>query len=186
MLLTIPAIGTMSVVDPHNINTVWAPLVLGLTGAGGVLVPNQVIVTVISPDDLIATATSLTVCLRSVGQVIGISIFYNQFIARLTEEAEKHIIPAAVEVGITDLSILETMPSTLLAIPFSEYAAALPQLNTPEKYDFLHRVIIDAFGASFSKVYLITIAFGTTACIASWFIGDLTALMDDHIAVSYF
>ncbi|KAJ5818397.1 fungal trichothecene efflux pump [Penicillium riverlandense] len=180
------AIGSMAAVDPNNVNTVWAPLVLGLTGVGGVLVPNQVIVTVISPDDLIATATSLTVCLRSVGQVIGISIFYNLFTARLIEEGENKIIPAAMQVGITNLSILKTMPSTLLAIPFSEYAASLPQINTPEKYDFLHHAIINAFGASFSKVYLVSIAFGATACIASWFLGDLTALMDDHIAVSYF
>ncbi|KAJ5676109.1 fungal trichothecene efflux pump [Penicillium macrosclerotiorum] len=180
------AIGCMAAVDRNNINTVWAPLVLGLTGVGGVLVPNQVIVTVISPDDLIATATSLTVCLRSVGQVVGISIFYTQFIAKLTEEAETKIVPAAIKIGITDPLTLKTMPSTLLAIPFSEYAAALPQLKRPESYEFLHQVVISAFGVSFSKVYLISIAFGATACIASWFLGDLTSLMDDHIAVSYF
>lgn len=176
----------MAAVDPNNVNTVWAPLVLGLTGVGGVLVPNQVIVTIISPDDLIATATCLTVSLRSIGQVIGISLFYTQFIAKLTTEVEAKIIPAAMEVGITDALVLESMASTLLAIPFSEYAAELPQLNTPEKYELLHQAVIGAFGVSFSKVYLISIAFGTTACIASWFLGDITALMDDHIAVSYF
>lgn len=176
----------MAAVDPNNVNTVWAPLVLGLTGVGGVLVPNQVIVTVISPDDLIATATSLTVCLRSVGQVVGIGIFYTQFIAKLTEQAEMKMIPAAMELGITNPLVLKNMASTLLAIPFSEYAAALPQLNTPEKYEFLHSAVINAFGVSFFKVYLISIAFGVTACIASWFLGDLTSLMDDHIAVSYF
>jgi hypothetical protein len=176
----------MAAIDPNNVNTAWGPLVLGLTGVGGVLVPNQIIVTIISPDDLIATATCLAVSLRSIGQVIGIGLFYTQFIAKLTEQAETKIIPAAIEVGITDASVLRTMSSTLLAIPFSEYAAELPQLNTPEKYALLHEAVISAFGASFSKVYLISIAFGSTACIASWFLGDITALMDDHIAVSYF
>lgn len=80
----------------------------------------------------------------------------------IADKAEQRIIPAAMEVGITDPSILETVPSTLLAIPFSEYTAALPQLNTPEKYGFLHHAMINAFGISFSKVYLISIAFGAT------------------------
>lgn len=58
----------MVAVDTHNINIVWAPLVLSLIAVGGVLIPNQLIMTVICPDDLIATGTCLTVCLRSIGQ----------------------------------------------------------------------------------------------------------------------
>jgi MFS family permease len=180
------AIGCMAAVDPHNINSVWAPLVLGLLSVGGVLIPNQIIVTLISPDDLIATATCLTVCLRSIGQVVGVAIFYNQFISAMTKNAYSYVVPAALEVGILDIPTIENMLPTLIAVPFSEYVKTLPQVDTSEKYAILHEAVIQAFGHSFPSVYYISIAFGATACIASLLIGDLSKLMDAHIAVHYF
>jgi hypothetical protein len=176
----------MSAVDPYNINTVWAPLVLGLTGVGGVLIPNEIIVTIISPDDLIATATSLTICLRSVGQVIGLSILYTQFITRLTSNALIYIVPAAVEVGIYNATEIENLVPAMLGTSFADYVSLLPQVNTEQKYDLLLNAVTHTFGITFPLVYYISIAFGISACIASLFIGDLTKLMDDHIAVPYF
>lgn len=180
------AIGCMAAVDPHNINTVWAPLVLGLLSVGGVLIPNQIIVTLISPDDLIATATCLTVCLRSIGQVVGVSIFYNQFISIMSKNAYTYVVPAALELGILDIRVIKEMLPTLIAMPFSQYVETLPQVDTPEKYAMLHEAVIQAFGHSFPRVYYISIAFGATASIASLCIGDLSKLMDAHIAVDYF
>ena len=35
-------------ISPHDIRSAWAPIVLALIGVGGVLVPNQVVTTVIT------------------------------------------------------------------------------------------------------------------------------------------
>ncbi|KAH8690520.1 fungal trichothecene efflux pump [Talaromyces proteolyticus] len=185
-VLQATAIGCMAAVDPHNINTVWAPLVLGLLSVGGVLIPNQIIITLISPDDLIATATCLTVCLRAIGQVVGVSIFYNQFISVMTKNAYTYVLPAALEIGIFNTTTIENMLPSLIAVPFSEYVATIPQADTPQKINILHEAVIQAFGHSFPRVYYISIAFGATACIASMLMGDLSKLMDAHIAVQYF
>lgn len=176
----------MTIVDTHDIATVWAPLTLGLTAVGGVLIPNQIIITIISPDDLIGTATCLTVSLRAVGQVVGTSIFYNQFVSVLTKKAYNDVVPVAVAAGIYDGPTLEAMMPTLIAIPFKKYALSLPEMLTPENYELLHNATIKAFGEAFARVYFISIAFGVVAVIASLCIGDVSSLIDEHIAVSYF
>ncbi|CAK7222847.1 hypothetical protein SCUCBS95973_004975 [Sporothrix curviconia] len=180
------AIGSLTAVDVHNINTVWAPLCLGLLGVGGVLIPNQIIITVICPDDLIATATCLTVCLRAVGQVIGTSIFYTQFVSVLTARTLKMVIPVALQCGIDDFDTLSNMMPDLLSEAWDKWVLTVPALDTPDKIATLHEAVITAFGGAFARVYFISIAFGATAIIASFFIENLNSLMDEHIAVHYF
>lgn len=185
-IIQVVAIGSLTAVDPYNLSTVWAPLILGLMGVGGVLIPNQIIITIICPDDLIATATCLTVCLRAVGQVVGLSIFYTQFVSFLTAKTLNIVIPVAVQVGIDDLPTLGSMIPTLVSTPYKEWVLTIPALTTQDKIDTLHKVVIEAFGQAFPRVYYISIAFGVTAVIASFFIENLGNLMDEHIAVHYF
>ncbi|KIH86632.1 hypothetical protein SPBR_08321 [Sporothrix brasiliensis 5110] len=185
-IVQVVAIGSMAAADPYNINTIWAPLVLGLLGVGGVLIPNQIIITVICPDDLIATATSLTVCLRAVGQVVGLSTFYTQFVSVLTARTLKLVIPVAINAGIFDIPTLQNMMPTLVSMPYKLWAPTISALDTPDKIDTLHHAVVDAFGGAFPRVYFISIAFGVTAVIASFFIESLGKLMDEHIAVPYF
>ncbi|OAA56467.1 Major facilitator superfamily domain, general substrate transporter [Cordyceps fumosorosea ARSEF 2679] len=185
-IVQVVAIACMAVIDPHNLATAWAPLSLGLTAVGGVLIPNQLIATIITPQDLIGTATCLTVCIRAVGQVIGVSIFYQQFVQQLTKRTMQYVVPAAVQVGVYDLDTLTNMMPTLVSIPFSEYIKSLPQVNTTEKITMLHDATLVAFSGAFSRVYYVSIAFGAIAVIASCFIGDLSALIGNQVAVSYF
>ncbi|CAK7265365.1 hypothetical protein SEPCBS57363_001545 [Sporothrix epigloea] len=180
------AIGSLAAVDVHNINTAWAPLCLGLLGVGGVLIPNQIIVTVICPDDLVATATCLTVCLRAVGQVIGTSVFFTQFVSVLRARTLEMVVPVALHSGIDDIATLKNMMYELLSQAWDEWVLTVPALDTPEKIANVHEAVITAYGGAFSRVYLISIAFGVTAILASFFIENLTSLMDDHIAVYYF
>jgi hypothetical protein len=178
----------MATVDPHDINTVWAPLIIGLTGIGGVLIPNQIIMTIISPDDLIATAASLTVCIRAVGQVVGLTIFYNQFLSTLRKNALHYIVPAALQVGISNATVIEDLVASMIAIPFPEYAAQHlpPSINgNPEKFSMLENAVVEAFGRTFPRIYYISIAFGGAACIASLFLGDVSQYIDEHVAVHF-
>merc|ERR1712000_436575 len=72
-------LGSVAAADPDNINTVWAPLIIGLLGVGGVLLPSQVVFSIISPETLIGTSIALSIVIRAIGQVIGVSMFYNLF-----------------------------------------------------------------------------------------------------------
>lgn len=170
LTIQLTAISCMVAVDDHNIKTVWAPLVLSLVAVGGVLIPNQLIMTVICPDDLIGTGTCLTVCLRNIGQVIGTSVFYTQFVSILTRETYRYVVPAAMKAGITDTRLLQSMMPALLSIPWKQWVLNVSALSTPEKLNLLHDATIKAFSLAFDRVWYISIAFGVAAVIASVFI----------------
>ncbi|KAL4924236.1 fungal trichothecene efflux pump [Aspergillus undulatus] len=180
-------IGCMAAINTHNISTAWAPLIFSLLGIGGVLIPNQIIVTIICPDDLIATATCLTACLRAVGQVIGTSIFYTQFVSALTENTYKFVVPAAIRAGVTDFSILESIMGMLVAVPWKEWVdSAFGDSVKAEGLSMLREAVLEAFEGAFCRVWYISIGFGVAAVLASLCIEDLTNLMDGRIAVRYF
>ncbi|OJI98673.1 hypothetical protein ASPVEDRAFT_123073 [Aspergillus versicolor CBS 583.65] len=187
-IIQVVGIGSMAAINPHNISTAWAPLIFGLLGIGGVLIPNQIIITVICPDSLIATATCLTACLRAVGQVIGTSIFYTQFTSALTANTYNTVVPAALQVGLYDFETLGAMMPALVATPWKEWIVSSGvggMLSAPE-LGVLHGAVVEAFAGAFDKVWYISIAFGVSAVIASCCIEDLSALMDGHVAVHYF
>lgn len=178
----------MAAINPHNLSTAWAPLIFSLLGIGGVLIPNQIIITVICPDYLIATATCLTACLRAVGQVIGTSIFYTQFTSTLTANTYETVVPAALRAGLYDFETLGAMMPALVATPWKEWIvrSGVSSSIGSDGLQVLHDAVIEAFAGAFAKVWYISIAFGVSAVIASCFIEDLTALMDGHVAVHYF
>ncbi|KAL4957000.1 major facilitator superfamily domain-containing protein [Aspergillus filifer] len=180
-------IGCMAAINTHSLSTAWAPLIFSLLGIGGVLIPNQIIITIICPDDLIATATCLTACLRAVGQVIGTSIFYTQFVSALTSATYKTVVPAALTAGVTDFSILEPMMGTLVTVPWKEWVIDTLGISiAPAKLELLHNAVLEAFDVAFCRVWYISIGFGVAAVLASLCIEDLSALMDGRIAVKYF
>ncbi|KAK2624942.1 hypothetical protein QTJ16_005311 [Diplocarpon rosae] len=176
-------------VDPHDIRTAWGPVVLALIGVGGVIVPNQVIITVLVPgqflhtDDLIASVTALTVGLRAQAQVIGLSLLYTRFVHEVTQHALTTIVPVARRLGIDDRESLQRLVQGLTAMSAAAYARFLPPLAAAADVELLAEAARSCFSASFRSVYLLTIAFGLTACLASACIGDVAAYMDNHVAV---
>ncbi|KAL5049149.1 hypothetical protein BDW71DRAFT_204901 [Aspergillus fruticulosus] len=178
-------IGCMAAIKAADISTAWAPLIFSLLGIGGVLVPNQIIVTIICPDGLLSTATCLTACLRAVGQVIGTSIFFNQFTSALVANTYSHVVPAAIEAEFYQFEMLAPMMETLVTTPWKEWVVTVKDMVTSEQAAILHAAAVEAFRLAFEKVWYISIGFGVAAVLASVFIEDLGALMDGHIAVKY-
>lgn len=172
----------MVVIDPHNINTAWAPIVFGLFGAGGVLVPNQIIITAITTDEFISTATALGLSVRLIGQVIGYSLYYNRLIHNVTSKAVGVMLPVAIKTGILDVPLIQKMILGVTGEPWSQFARTIPQINTTEAYDLFGDALTVLWGESFKVIYYISIAFGVTACIACLLIGDLGRFMTKHVA----
>ena len=170
-------------ISPHDIRSAWAPIVLALTGVGGVLVPNQVVITVITPDDLIVTVTALAVGLRAQAQVVGLTIYYSRFIYEVTRNAYKDIVPAMTSVGVYNATVITDMVTGLTSVPFDQYAQRIPQLRIPANYELVKEATIQCFSKSFILVYYITIAFGIVACVAAVCMRDIFEYLDSHVAV---
>ncbi|KAL3492261.1 major facilitator superfamily domain-containing protein [Aspergillus germanicus] len=188
-IVQVIGIGCMASLSPTNLATALAPLAVSLLGVGGVLIPNQLIITLISPPDLIASATCLTVSLRAVGQVLGTSIFYTQFTSVLTSKTYEQVVPAALSAKIFDIELLEGMMPTLLEMDWQSYARDVlgsAGVTEPEVLRVLHQVIVGTFKSAFDRVWFISIAFGAAAVIASLAIEDLASLVDGSVAVGYF
>ena len=185
-MLTFAACACLVLVDPNDIKTAWAPLILALIGVGGVLVPNQVIITVITPDDLIGSVTALTVGLRAQAQVVGLAIFYNQLISQVTKSTIKNVAPAFLKIGFFNAQTVETitlMMNTLTAEPYRVFAQRYPELQTQAAYDTVLPAAVQAYDDGFRRVWYITIAFGVFACIAACCMGNVSKYLDNHVAV---
>jgi hypothetical protein len=173
-------------IKEDNINTAWAPLVFALMGVGGVLVPNQVIITVITPDDLIGSVTALTVSLRSQAQVIGLAIFYNQLVAKITSGTYKYVVPAFFDIKFINgqtVTTITDMMHLLTAEPYRVFAEGFPELQTQQAYDVVLPAVRRTYIEAFQFVWYITIAFGVFACIAAACMGNVTKYLDNHVAV---
>jgi hypothetical protein len=175
----------MAAADPDNIKTVWGPLIIGLFGIGGVLFPNQIIVTIITPDDLLATVTSLTFVIRGVSQATALTLLQNRLTAQLRSKAVSIVARPAIFAGVTSIPAITSLINSLTAVPFKEYIPlALPQVaNNPIAYEGLRKATAQLFAESFPLLYYIGLAFGIAACIASVLVGDMSQYMDEHVAV---
>lgn len=180
------ACSCLVLINPNDIRTAWPPLIFALIGVGGVLVPNQVIITIITPDDLIGSVTALTVGLRAQSQVIGLAIFYNQLISKVTAATYEYVVPAwfaNVVLKPTVADDIKYAMNTLTAIPYRTLVQQLPELGTAKAYATVMPAAILAYRDGFKIVWYITIAFGVFACIASACMGSVSKYLDSHVAV---
>lgn len=173
----------MAAVDPEDINTVWAPMTIGLIGVGGVLLPSQVIFSIITPNDLIGTGVALSVVVRLIGQVVGVSMFYNIFIRELTKNAYTYFAFPAINAGFDTVPSITALLNTMSAGPLEHYLALFPQLDTPEKVASIVLAGHETYKHAFPLLYLVAIAFGGAAIVSSLFLIELYEYMNDDVAV---
>ncbi|TVY46436.1 Efflux pump [Lachnellula occidentalis] len=173
-------LGCMAAIDPENISTAWAPLVIGLVGVGGVLLPSQVVFSIISPHDLIGTSVSLSIVIRAIGQVIGVSMYYNVFKTRLTTAAANPAAIAfpAIENGLLFTSLdpaaltpnITQLVTALAAGPFTAYAHLFPNIDSPVQIAAIQTAAHELYKPLFPILYLISIAWGGAAIVACFFL----------------
>jgi hypothetical protein len=172
----------MSIARTDNINSVYAPLTFAALGVGGVIIPNQIIITIICPDDLIATATALALTVRVIGGSIGYAVYYNVFKERFTHYATSYFGLQAALAGVYDV---QTITEMALLVSENLYQKLLdyPQVTTQATYDKLYFAGRETFALSFPIVWYSSIAFGGATIIACLFLRDIGKYMDGHIAV---
>ncbi|KAI9890698.1 MAG: hypothetical protein M1814_003767 [Vezdaea aestivalis] len=176
-------IGGLAVARIDNIITVYGLLVLAGLGIGGIVVPASIITTIVCPDDLIATVTAISICVRVLGGCIGYSVYYNVFANQFIRKAKFYIGGQLIKFGIFDYKVT-TEIIELTAASLVEEIALVPGIRGNQtRYELVIKAGQLAYAESYRYVYLVSIAFGTASIVASCFLGDIEKYMDDHVAV---
>lgn len=174
----------MAAVDPDDISTAWSSIIFGLIGVGAVLLPSQVIFTIISPDEYLGTTVSISIALRMLGQVVGKSMFYSIFETKVNANALKTFVPAAFKVGIYSPSEIEYLLSILTGGPLSAYLDKFPQIDTQAKYDLIVKAGQQTYFPAFPLLDYVSIAWGGTALIACLALYQIHKFIDDRIVIN--
>jgi Fungal trichothecene efflux pump (TRI12) len=174
-------IGGLAAVDQNHRALGIGLSVLGGFGVGGIIIPAATILTIICPDDVIATATAITFSVRLIGGSIGYAIYFNVFENRFVSVFPTLVGTAVAEAGLqnrTDIAaFLQALGSN------NRTAIAAVHGLTPQILEAAQEAVLDTYVAGFKRVYLVSIAFGGAAVLASLFLGNIKKYMVDRVAV---
>ena len=139
-----------------------------------------VILTIISPDEVIATVAAINLSIRFIGGSIGYAIYFNIFENKLVAVLPSTVAAAAAGAGLPVAEI----PSLIGAL-VAKNATALRLIPgiTPAILLAAEEAVKDSYVEGFKKVYLVSIAFGGAAIVASIFLGDIKKYMVSRVAV---
>jgi Fungal trichothecene efflux pump (TRI12) len=173
-------IGALAVVTPERRAVGIGLSVLGGFGVGGIIIPAAVILTIISPDEVIATVTAINLSVRLIGGSIGYAIYFNVFQNKLADVLPTMVGEAAVGAGLP----LAEVPALVLDI-VNQNTTAIAELPgiSPLILLAVEAAVDNAYVQAFRRVYLVSISFGGAAVIASLFLGDIRKYMVDRVAV---
>lgn len=175
--------GAMASANLNNLNAVYAFIFIASLGIGGIVVPASIITTIICPDELIATVTSLTLTIRVLGGSIGYAIYYNILSNKLVPKLTSSIISVSVKNHIVDPKIIEEI-TVFTAGGLLDQILHLPGVDgNVTIWNELVTAGKESYAYAYTYVYFASIAFGVISLIASIFLGDISKYMDDHVAV---
>ncbi|KAK3695494.1 major facilitator superfamily domain-containing protein [Podospora appendiculata] len=174
--------GGLAAARVDNIQLVYAILFIAGLGVGGIIVPASTVTTIICPQDLLATITSLTMAVRIIGGVIGYAIYYNVFANKLVPALTAAVGEACVRVGITDMALIgeiigltaESLVDRIRELPGVDEAVWTSILEAGQR----------AYAEVYPWVYYCSLAFGAVSIVASVFLEDISEFIDDHVEVA--
>jgi hypothetical protein len=146
-------------------------------GTGGLLLPAATMLTIISPDEVIATITAATVSIRVVGASVGYSVYFNVLQNKLSSVLPTNVATAAALSGLPT-SQIPAFVGSFLTGNVTALAAYSPSLLAAAT-DAQKSSYVEAF----RLVYFVSIAFGGSAIICCLFLGNIKKFMVDRIAV---
>ncbi|RSH79191.1 uncharacterized protein EHS24_001230 [Apiotrichum porosum] len=176
-LLTAGVAGLATVQPLQSTNAI---IFSGLAGIGfaGPLILLIAAVQLSVPHHLIATATAVLTSSRAVAASVFTAIFGAAVSSEMPVKLPAYTAAAAIKAGLDpqyvsqfvgdmlggDTSALQSIPGITLTIIEAGKAA-----------------VLQANADSFRYVFIIAAPFGAAACLISWFIGDLSDVMNYHV-----
>jgi hypothetical protein len=173
-------VGALAAVTPARRALGIGVSVLGGFGVGGIIIPAAVIWTIISPDEIIATVAAINLSVRFIGGSIGYAIYFNIFENRITA-----VLPGLVEAATVAAGLNPAELPALIGDLVAQNTTAIEAIPgiTPLIIEAAQGAVAEAYVLGFRKVYLVSIAFGGAAIIASLFLGDIKKYMVHRVAV---
>ncbi|KAK4189227.1 putative transporter [Podospora australis] len=180
-LLMTAGCGGLAAARTDNIQAVYGILFVAGIGVGGIVVPASMVTGIICPPDIIATITALTIAIRLVGGAIGYAVYYNVFVAKLIPELMTLVGATCFRLGITDRRLIGEIIE-LTGASLIEEIRHVPGV-TEEGWKQIVAAGQVAYSHAYPWAYYCSIAFGAVSMLASLFLGDLSDIVDDSIAV---
>ena len=141
-----------------------APLILVIAG-----------VQLCTPHHLIATATAAATCSRAIATAVFTAIFSAALNSRLETYVPTYIAGAALQAGLPPGSLVAFITAlTSEDIPALEDVAGVSPTIIAAGISALKQAYADGLRI----VYIIAAPFGAVACIACFFLGDLSGVMN--------
>ena len=173
-------VGGLAAVTPTTPSLGIGMSFLGGLGVGGIIVPAAVILTIICPDEVIATVTAITLSIRLIGGSIGYAIYFNVFQNKLTA-----VVPTTVGIAVLKAGLPPAELTAFITALVAKNETAIAGLKgiTPQVLAAAGTAVNESYTEGFKLIYLVSIAFGGAAIIASVFLGDIRKYMVDRVAV---
>ncbi|KAJ8603563.1 hypothetical protein MRB53_042106 [Persea americana] len=151
---------------------------------GALIVPVQVIASMICPDDLIGTITAMTITLRVFGGAIAYAIYYSIVKHNFASRAFATVGKATIALGIFNpFEVLDVMKAVTNGQTIEP--GEFPAITTQAQINKINDAAKIGWQDSYREVYLVLILFGGISVIASAFVPNVRRYMDTHIAVAY-
>jgi hypothetical protein len=185
------ATGAMAIATPYNLSAVYAVITFASIGVGGVIIPCTIIAQIACPDDQIGTITAITLSIRYIGGAIGYGVYTNLFFHKVTENltkmayetlASKFIINPGTASGLATITEVTQLLGHADFNAVKHIFATSKDVLQPNLYPLVVQKCQEAFALAYHWPYFISIAFGGTCFILSFFVGDIGPLLDAHIA----
>ena len=170
-------IGALAVVTQDTPQLGQGLSFLGGIGTGGIIQPAVTILTIISPDEVIATITALTISVRLVGASVGYSVYFNTLQKTLSTSIPEKVGAAVVQAGLPVDQVAPFMGAFLGGNTTALGSYALNVIGAAQE------AVTESYVEGFRLVYLVSISFGVCAVIACLFLGDIKKYMVDRVAV---
>jgi Fungal trichothecene efflux pump (TRI12) len=173
-------VGALAAVTPDTPSLGIGMSFIGGLGVGGIIVPAAVILTIISPDEVIATVTAITLSIRLIGGSIGYAIYFNVFQNKLLE-----VLPTTVGIAVAKAGLPLTVIPAFVEALVAQNLTAVSEIKgiTPTILLAADAAVKESYTQGFRLIYLVSIAFGGAAIIASLFLGNIKKFMVDRVAV---
>ena len=162
-----------------------------LTGA--VVIPCSIIAQLVCPDDLIGTITAITLAIRYVGGAVGFSVYdnvlFHKFVQSSTEIVAVDTIIGGGLVNYTgpaDLILvteLTTLAGNAQFAQLKQILATDPRVIGQNAYELIVLATREAWSLAYRWPYWVSIAWGSVCLVLSFFLGDISQFLDNHVAV---
>jgi hypothetical protein len=170
-------IGALATITPDTPSLAIGLSLLGGLGVGGLVQPTGTILTIISPDEFLSTIVSASISIRLIGGTIGYAVYFNILQNKLTNVLPVKVGLAAVKAGVP----LSQIQDLVIAVAYQNTTALATY--SPLVLTAVTEAYKDSYVEGFRMIYLVSIAFGGAAVIASLFLGDIRKYMVDRVAV---